>query len=174
MTPEEFEKIKQAEKEHLRKVRKLKNTVRQLERQKKISGAISDMTSSMTEKFDVHDDMVQRLAIDNALNEARLEIALEQSEEADKKAQLARDEEDLAQLQARQVVGQMRETAEKAPSENDDSEKKASEGRSEDVSSTTKSTSEIKRRTPLDPGSKSKTSKKKDELPEKTIGRMGP
>jgi len=168
MTPEEFEKIKQAEKEHLREVRKLKNAVRQLERQKKISGAISDMTSSLSEKLDVHDDMVQRLAIDAALNEAKLEIALEQTEEADQKAQLSQDEEDLAKARARQVVGQIRDASESSTSKEDDSRKEE------------ESSSGRRRRTPLtssskaESSSKSKTSNDRDDLPEKTIGRMNP
>lgn len=162
MTAEEFEKIKQAEKEHLRKLRKLKDTVRQLERQKKVSRAISDMTSSITEKLDVHDEMVQRLAVDAALNEARLEIALEQSDEADQKAQLARDEEDLAKARARQVVGRIRKTDE--PSR---STEFVSKQEGESPSSATG-------RTPSDPGSTARTSENQDKLPEKTIGRMKP
>ena len=167
MTSEAFEKIKEAEKAHLRKVRKLKMAVRQLERQKKISGAISEMTSSLEETLDVHDDMVQRLAADAALNEARLEIALEHTEETDRKAQIAQDEEDLAQAQARQVVNQIRYATKPSTSDEDSTERKEA------------SSSAATRRTPLAPsskssGSKAKSSEDRDNLPEKTIGRMKP
>ena len=149
MTPEEFEKIKEAEKAHLRKVRKLKNAVRQLERQKKISGALNEMTSSMQERFDDHDQMMDRVAIDAALNEARLEIALEASEEAERKAQAAQDEADLAKARARQVMDELK---------NADPEVEADP--------TTESPTRVRERTESPP--------RKDDLPEKTIGRMKP
>lgn len=156
MTPEEFEKIKAAEKDHLRKVRKLKTVVKQLERQKKISGALNELTSSMREKFDVHDEMMDRVAIDSALNEARLEIALETSEEADRNAQLAQDEADLARVRARQVIDQISE---------DDGSVDAAPSSGEPESDRTES-SNVRQR-PDRP-------EKRDDLPEKTIGRMKP
>ncbi len=156
MTPEEFEKIKAAEKDHLRKVRKLKTVVKQLERQKKISGALNELTSSMREKFDVHDEMMDRVAIDSALNEARLEIALETSEEADRNAQLAQDEADLARVRARQVIDQISE---------DDGSVDAAPSSAEPETDHTES-SRVRQR-PDRP-------EKRDDLPEKTIGRMKP
>jgi len=153
MTPEEFEKIKEAEKDHLRKVRKLKSAVKQLERQKKISGALNDLTTSMQDKFDDHDEMMSRVAIDAALNEARLEIALESSQEADRGAQLAQDEADLAKAKARDVMQQFREMT--------DSESAV------DQTESTPEKSSTRRVRPGKPDSR-------DDLPEKTIGRMKP
>lgn len=165
MTPEEFQKIKQAEKEHLRKLRKLKDTVRQLDRQKKVSAAISDMTSSMEEKLDVHDEMVRRLAVDAALNEARLEIALEQSDVADEKAQLARDEADLARAQAKQVVGRIRDQTDQPEKPEKPAPSAVVEGGSSSVATG---------RTRPASSSRAQTSDDRDDLPEKTIGRMKP
>jgi len=165
MKREEFERIKEAEKEHLRKLRKLKDAVRQLERQKKISGAISDMTSSMHEKLDVHTDMIDRMAVDAALSEARLEIALERTEEADSAEQRATDEADLAKARARQMVERMRDgTGVRVPSA-DESTK--SVGRMD----TQRAHDESQDST--GPGPKA-TGPKADDLPEKTIGRMKP
>lgn len=174
MKPEEFEKIKQAEKEHLRKIRKLKDAVRQLDRQKKISGAISDMTSSMQETLDVHDEMIQKIAVDTALNEARLEIALERSEKADTQAQRDRDEADLAGILARKVVGDLRGAVESDFSS-------PGEGAPPDKSETVRSSDRKVQgapgpltKTPLISSQTVKTKQERDDLPEKTIGRMKP
>ena len=156
MTPEEFEKIKEAEKDHLRKVRKLKSAVKQLERQKKISGALNDLTTSVQEKFDDHDEMMSRVAIDAALNEARLEIAMESSQEADQGAELEQDEADLAKAKAREVMQQFRDMPGSDPGVD----------QTESTESTTEKSSTHRVR-PGKPDSR-------DDLPEKTIGRMKP
>lgn len=162
MTPEEFEKIKEAEKEHLRKMRQLKTAVRELERQKKISGAIADMTSSIEDKLDVHDEMINRVAVDAALNEARLEIALERTEEKDQRDQLLEDEAALAKAQAKEVVNRIRE----------------GQLHSSNPADTTKSVGKMaSRKTPdeaLESDKSEPTVDQKDDLPEKTIGRMKP
>jgi len=108
MTPEEFDRIKQAEKEHLRKLNKLKQVHRELERQKKVTDAVTDMTSSMQEKLDVHSDMMDKIGTESALNEARLEMALESSDQADLVAQEMKDEQTLAKEKAKELVRQMK------------------------------------------------------------------
>jgi hypothetical protein len=163
MTPEEFEKIKQAEKAHLRKIRELKNTVRQLERQKKITGAISDLTSSFQQKLDVHDEMMDRIAIDSARNEARLEMAMEKSEESDERDQLARDEADLAKARSRQTIESLREK--------DSAPKSVVESATEKAGTPAE---QVETQTARRTESKSVGSEKPDKLPEKTIGRMKP
>lgn len=79
MTPEEFQRIKEAEKEHLRAMRKLKNAVRSLERQKKTTAALTDMAKSTENVLSTHETMLDKLAMETIQNEAKLEIALEQS-----------------------------------------------------------------------------------------------
>ncbi|MCZ6706276.1 MAG: hypothetical protein O6942_10285, partial [Bacteroidetes bacterium] len=108
MKPKEFERIKKAEKEHLRKLKKLKDAHRQLERQKKMTDAVSEMTTSMREKLDVHDDMMERITTESALNEARLEIALESSKNAEFEAQEMKDEQELTRAKAKELVRQMK------------------------------------------------------------------
>ncbi len=161
MKREEFERIKKAEKEHLRKLKKLKEVHRQLERQKKVTKAITDMTSSVQEKFDVHADLMDQIASESALNEARLEIAMESSEKADREAQALRDETDLAKLKARERIRKMRaETEGSVPAETEGSDESTGRAASADVN--TKASS---------PSSEEDS---KPDLPEKTIGRMKP
>ena len=109
MTPEEYERLKEAEKEHLRGLKKLKETVRMLERQKNVSRAVSEMTSSMQEKLDEHADIMDKIAAESALSEARLEIAMEASEQADRVAQEIQDEEEVAKVRAKELVRQMKD-----------------------------------------------------------------
>ena len=77
MTPEEYKRFKEAEKEHLRALKKLKETVHQLKRRKSVNQALDNMVSGAKETFDVHEEMVDKLAIETARHEARLEIAME-------------------------------------------------------------------------------------------------
>lgn len=152
MTPEEFDRIKKTEKEHLRKLKKLKEAHRQLERQKKMTDAVSELTTSMREKLDVHDDMMNRIGMDSALSEARLEMALESSEKAELEAQEWKDEQDLTKERAKKLVRQMKTDGDVTVVDS-----------KRDVAPTSSDTT--------------KSSEKDDsdsELPEKTIGRMKP
>ena len=79
MTPEEYERIKEAEKEHLRKLKQLKQQVRDLERKKKVADALDDMVKAPGEDIlGTHEEMMGKLQEETALREARLEIALEE------------------------------------------------------------------------------------------------
>lgn len=116
MTPEEYQRLKETEKEHLRKIRQLKGMARQAERSRKVTGAVSDMVSSAERLLDEHREMTDRLTHDAALQEARLEIALEA---ADEKAtainQEAEDEAELARIRAHQTINESRSAAPSAP-----------------------------------------------------------
>ncbi len=165
MTPEEFQKIKDAEKEHLRSLKELKQAVRNLERQKKLTGAVSNITKS-EDLLDNHDSLVDKLAVETAHNEARLEIALESAaaKESIQRAEEARNklDSDLQQIRAkdlvRQLKTQMGETDTPStipPSAHQDSQAASSptdpiSSRSDAVSSNAEET----------------------DLPEKTLGRM--
>ncbi len=109
MTSEEFEKIKEAEKAHLRKLKQLKDAVRVLERQKKISGAVTDMTSSIEEKMDEHRLAVERVALDAARAEARLEMAIEAADDdVERRSREIEDEETLREHRAKELIRQMK------------------------------------------------------------------
>ena len=162
MTPEEYKRIKEAEKEHLRKLKKLKEAHRQLERQQKVTKAVTDMTSSISEKMDVHDDMMSQIATESAINEARLEMAIESRESEDLETQSLEDELELAKVKARELIRQLK-AEEGAPS-------KTKKGK--DLSKPEKK--EVKKTAAKSKSSNASKPKadSKDDLPEKTIGRM--
>lgn len=149
MTPEEFQRLKEAEKDHLRKLKKLKDAARMLERQKKVSRAVTDMTSSMEQKLSEHADIMDQIAAAAALSEARLEIAMESSEKVDRVAQEMQDEETLSKERAKQLIRQMK-----------------AESGDEPEASTEKTRAESRKKTT--------TEDQTESLPEKTIGRMKP
>lgn len=149
MTPEEYQRLKEAEKEHLRKLKKLKEAVRQLERQKRVSRAVEDITDGPRALMDENADLVDQLAMETARSEAKLEIALESAAEKGETrpdpADEARMDEELRRLRARQLVEQMRgESSAPEPKTTTDAKKEAKDDES------------------------------KPRLPEKTIGRMKP
>ncbi|MEQ9103288.1 MAG: hypothetical protein RIE53_01175 [Rhodothermales bacterium] len=116
MTPEEYQRLKETEKEHLRKIRQLKGMARQAERSRKVTGAVSDMVSSAERLLDEHREMTDRLSHDAALQEARLEIALEAADEnASVINQEAEDEAEIARIRARQAMDAQRKMAASAP-----------------------------------------------------------
>ena len=164
MTPEEYERIKEAEKEHLRKLRKLKEAHRQLERQAKMTRAITDMTTSMQDKLDVHDDMMNRIATDSAISEARLEMAIESRQEKDEDTQALEDELELTRAKAQELVRKMRESP---VSEADSAASRKSRTGAERTRESGPGTDESAAESSGKP-------KSDDRLPEKTIGRMKP
>ncbi len=112
MTPEEYQRIKDAEKEHLRALKKLKKAVRDLERSKSIANSVTRMSSTSESALETHQEMVDKLALETAHQEARLEIALEGA--ADKAKQAANAEElermdaELARERAKSIVEDLR------------------------------------------------------------------
>ena len=177
MTPEEFERFKAAEKEHLKKLRDLKRAVRVLDRQRKIQDALSEMTEASSDVLQTQADMVERLAMETAEQEARLEIALESAADAGKAPDEALEEE-LRQARARSLVEKLRDgelrVDEKGNLTGGDTPKSA-HPRGGSVNPTTAS-----RATPgADPAKSSQSArsgesdpKSPDQRPEKTIGRM--
>lgn len=81
MTPEEFERLKEAEKAHLRQLKALKQQHRDAQRKKGIYDALKGIVRPDLD--DVHEEMVDRLTMKNIESEARFEIALENAELGD-------------------------------------------------------------------------------------------
>jgi hypothetical protein len=164
MTPEEFKRIKEAEKDHLRKLNKLKQAARHLERQKKVSRAVGDMTSSIRETLDRHSELMDQVSMEAALNEARLEIALENADLGGSKAPLESDEEVLKKERAKELIREM-----KSGSVSSGDSRKARSPKSDPspASGTTPSPA-------IDDAQSKSGSEKSDDLPEKTIGKMKP
>ena len=119
MSPEEFNRIKEAEKAHLRKLKALKQAAGRLERQKKIAQALGNMTEEARQKLETNRSTVEQLAWETAQQEARLEIALETAREAepasapDEQApeqDLAQAEEEMRQARAEELVREIKKT----------------------------------------------------------------
>lgn len=108
MTPEEYERFKEAEKQHLRKLRELKKAVGNLEREKSIRTAFENVRSEPADVLDKQKDLVDQLAMETAQHEARLEMALESSEEAARETQAAGLEEELQRDRAQALVKQLK------------------------------------------------------------------
>jgi len=149
MTPEEYERFKEAEKAHLRKLRELKKTHQQLGRKARITGAVTDMAEGINNLFNEHEEMVDRLQRDSIESEARMEVALDNIEaddatlEALDAAELEADQA-LRKARAQELIRQMK-SADGAPSQNP---------------------------APKADSARSETPDKPSDLPEKTIGRM--
>ena len=112
MPSENYQRIKEAEKEHLRKLKKLKEAARQLARQKRLSQAVDNITSGPRETLDTHEALMEQLAFETAQQEARLDIALE-NQQLDEPAAgtIAPDdlEEELLAERAKTLLRQMKQ-----------------------------------------------------------------
>lgn len=164
MTPEEYQRLKEAEKEHLRSLRKLKQAVRDLERQKKLSDAVEKATVSPMDSLDRHNALVRDLAMETARNEARLDVALESisSDQVQQQAQSAEDEEAIRKAKAADLVRRLRSQA-LEPASGAQSPG-AGAARSAGAGSKKSSSAESPEKKPGETA--------KPPLPEKTIGRM--
>ena len=83
MTPEEYERFKEAEKIHLRKLKEIKKVHAQMQRKSQVTRAVTDMASGIEDLFSEHEEMVYRLQADAAGSEARLDVALDQAHAID-------------------------------------------------------------------------------------------
>ena len=113
MTPEEYERIKEAEKKHLLAVKKLKEKLRQVERQNSVNKALNEISNAPGEDLlNTHEQMVDRLAMDAIHQEARLEIALSAEKDMEKQAAESADTEksdaELEKIRAQELVRQMK------------------------------------------------------------------
>lgn len=187
MTPEEFERLKASEKEHLKKLKELKGAVRILERQRKIQSALNEMTEASSDVLQTQADMVERLAMETAEQEARLEVALDSV--ADQPAGVSDEalEEELRQARARALVERLRDSETKVDeggnlSDFSSAERSAEQGlRGEAANPTLGRKAEADAAKSQEAGSskpqrsgsaKPATNIDIDPRPEKTIGRM--
>ncbi len=83
MTPEEFQRIKDAEKAHLRALKQLKEQLRSAERLGKVSRALQDMEDAPGDDIlRTHDEMIEKLALETVRHEVRLDSAITEASEA--------------------------------------------------------------------------------------------
>ena len=156
MSPEEFERIKEAEKEHLRALKQLKSTARKLERRQKISRSLESLVSSSQDALDAHEEQMRQLALETAWHEARLDLALDRADEPAEETGTGRPadaalEEEMLRIRAQALLRRLQAEVD-APSESSSEPPPEISPAENDV--------------PGDPPSAS------DDLPEKTIGRM--
>ncbi len=106
MSPEEFERLKEEEKAHLRSLRDLKQQHRDVQRKASLLGALRGMDASgLTAATDAGTDALMR---DAATQEARLDLAME-GEAA--RATADADREAMRQATAAELVRQMKADA---------------------------------------------------------------
>ena len=169
MTPEEYERFKEAEKAHLRKLKELKQAHHQLQRKARVTRAVTDMAEGINSLYDEHNEMVERLqhdTIGGRLNafatEARMEVALDN---------LAADDRLLENLDAAELEAD--QTLRKSRAQELIRQMKAAEGEAPDESDSSSAAPPASAPT-LDQGAGSETRSagSSSDLPEKTIGRM--
>ncbi len=173
MTREEFEKIKQAEKEHLRALKKLKQKVRSLEQKKAVSGALGDLASSTGSLLDEHTALVEKLSQETAMQEARFEVAMESIDSSSKptaEAQRAQDEADLAALEAERQKSRARDLVRQVKLQMGSPDAGTEEAQADDTSDSADRT--IGRKRAGAPDDTADDAAADDAAPEKTIGRM--
>jgi len=112
MTNEEFERIKEEEKAHLRELHKLRTMAKQLRAKRSVQAALERMLRGSREVLDTHDEMVRRLAVETARHEARLDHALESSAPLPDEAPADDDpleslDDTLLRARARQLLDRM-------------------------------------------------------------------
>lgn len=145
MTDEEFQRLKDAEKKHLRTKKQLGKTLNALKQRNDVQGVVQRMKQGAARLLDETESLVDSLRRTVAQNQARFEVALDDREAEDDP--LYEAEEELREERAEALVRRMKaeEKASSRPSDPD----------SDDASDA------------------SPTDDPQREGPEKTIGRMG-
>lgn len=148
MTDEEFERIKEAEKERLRTQKRLRSALESLKRRNEVQSVVRRMSQGAKRLLEEAQALADKLASTAARQAARLEVVMDEGEEA---SSLAEDEEVLREERASAVLRRMK--AEEEP----------------------RATGESAR--PSVDENQSETAEESEESdadrPEKTIGRMG-
>lgn len=163
MTPEEYERFKEAEKEHLQKLKELKKAVRVLERQKKIQSALDDVSRSSENALEAQNDIVEQLALETARREARLEIALESASEQTDETVREKLEDELRRERARALVDELKASIQTGSDRTDERAPSRQQAPAEPPDTTR----------PRNPGTvAANPTKDRKERPDKTIGRM--
>lgn len=105
MTPEEFEQLKAKEREHLEKMRELKEAVRRLEHQRSVVNTLDKMRGGAHDLLDRQAEMVEGLARETAFLQAKAELGLE--EEHSLRSQ-EMDEDTMRKIRAQQLLEQIK------------------------------------------------------------------
>lgn len=145
MTEDEFERIKQAEKKHLRAKKRLQRTLEALKQRNEVQTVVQRMKQGAQRLLDETESLVDSLRRSVAQREARFEVALD--DEQGGNDDLREEEEILREERAEALVRRMK--AEEKASSRPHSSPEADESGTESSENS------------------------EPEGPEKTIGRMG-
>lgn len=171
MTPEEYQRYKEAEKAHLRKLKELKKAVHTLERQKSLRSAVEKVAEGQ-DLLEKQKDLVDELALDTARHEARLDMALDSAADAENAEQAELLEEELqrerAQALVKQLKREMGDDESGAAVDSGQSRRRSADLPDRGVSERSEKT-ESKMDDPVHPPNPTRG---RDDRPEKTIGRM--
>lgn len=161
MTDEEYQRIKEAEKERLRSVQQLKQVQRALRRQQSLRDALEGLAASR-DKLDASGAATDQLAAETARHEARLDLALDAQREKESDAADAEiSAEDLKEAdrtrRARDLVRQLKQEIGLPPGSSGDAPSDASGDNR-----------------PARPGDTDRPAENRpaEDRPDKTIGRM--
>ncbi|HET6566687.1 MAG TPA: hypothetical protein VFG50_01910 [Rhodothermales bacterium] len=169
MTQEEFDRLKEDEKAHLRKLKELKQALFGAQRVASSRQALEDMSTGSQNVIDEHAQLVDRLSQDAALSEARMDMALSAEGERANAEKIEEMEEDLRKARAQDLIRRMREQM-----ASEDAGASAGPAPAQDAPEKERSPVEktIGRRAEQ-PESSPEAAETKNQ-PEKTIGRMRP
>lgn len=110
MDRDEFERLKNEEKAHLRKVRALKQQLREATRKKGLLNALKGLDTSSLDG--THEEMLRKLTEKNITSEARFELAMDTLDDAAKqeaaREEMARLEAERQKSDAADLVRQMK------------------------------------------------------------------
>ncbi len=170
MTNEEFERLKAAEKEHLRTKKKLQATLKSLRRKQNIRSTVDRLAKSAQSALDRASDLIGQLTNESARGEARLEMALDDElhddkPSADPDVEAYEAKQDTAR--ARQLVRTMKQM-QRVPPPPVPSKPSGQTARSQKASADENNADA----TSADDDLSASSSDDDDDLPEKTIGRM--
>lgn len=122
MTPDEFQRLKEQEKAHLRQLRDLKQQAAAAGRTGRLASALEQLSGALTDGDATRDEFVTRLQQGAAHTEARMELAMEAQAEAERRAQqeaeLSRFERDQQESRARATLDALRAEMGGAPAPN--------------------------------------------------------
>jgi hypothetical protein len=108
MTDEEFERLKAAEKQHLREKKRMRKTLEALKRRNRAEGILQKMKHGARRLLEETESLVDTLRSQVARNEAQLEVAIDAEERRD---DLQEAEEELREERAEALVQQYKAAA---------------------------------------------------------------
>ena len=123
MDDQEFQRIKEAEKKHLRAKKRLQRTLSALQRRDKVQSVVQRMRQGAVRLLDETESLVGSLRRTVAKNEARFELALDEDQVEDEELHEAEEElrEERAEALVRRMKAEQEASSRSRPSDDIDS-----------------------------------------------------